>query len=411
MDVRGIDQDSRLRILRLFKSRYGYRPLCRMLGISSSSLHRYLKGVRRIPDSLTRKMLQHLSEEELMEILLGGEKLKVLGFIREDGSIDYSMAVEFLKIAFQDEYLRSLILDFVVKEYREDLKKMLGISLSAVEFRWSPSFEEFLMHRKRRRKVSSMETVNYYRGLFMRHLEGRRLSMSLIDEVVNHPNKWLRNIFRHYIQYLYHRRLIPPEAYGWLTLVVPSRSYKMEPRPYPIRDEDVRRTLQHLKENHEAYYTIYRFMLESGVRIVHALRIIRSWNPEEEVEVPGLGFTRRLIVLDTHARYYAGFRDVVKRCEWVYFSLETLKLLEKYGGRKFSRRSIYKYVSRRGLLHPKYMRKYSWRIMVKTLGRELARFLQSRFGELKISELRYEDLLGEADEAYPKYLNVVKALV
>jgi len=33
--------------------------------------------------------------------------------------------------------------------------------------------------------------------------------------------------------------------------------------------------------------------------------------------------------------------------------------------------------------------------MIKTLSQEVARFIQSRFGELKISEARYKDLLGE----------------
>jgi len=36
---------------------------------------------------------------------------------------------------------------------------------------------------------------------------------------------------------------------------------------------------------------------------------------------------------------------------------------------------------------------------------EVARFIKNRFGELKVSEARYEDLLGEADQYYPKYLS------
>jgi intergrase/recombinase len=40
--------------------------------------------------------------------------------------------------------------------------------------------------------------------------------------------------------------------------------------------------------------------------------------------------------------------------------------------------------------------------------REVARFIQSRFGELKISEARYEDLLSEADQHYPRYLEELK---
>jgi intergrase/recombinase len=42
--------------------------------------------------------------------------------------------------------------------------------------------------------------------------------------------------------------------------------------------------------------------------------------------------------------------------------------------------------------------------MIQIMSREVARFIQSRFGELKISEARYKDLLSEANQCYPKYL-------
>jgi intergrase/recombinase len=51
------------------------------------------------------------------------------------------------------------------------------------------------------------------------------------------------------------------------------------------------------------------------------------------------------------------------------------------------------------------MRKVSWKLVMKVMPREVVRFIQSRFRELKISKARYEDLLSEADEHYPKYLN------
>ena len=41
--------------------------------------------------------------------------------------------------------------------------------------------------------------------------------------------------------------------------------------------------------------------------------------------------------------------------------------------------------------------------------REVARFLQSRLGELSVAESRYEDLLSEADAAYPRYLTALRA--
>jgi len=41
--------------------------------------------------------------------------------------------------------------------------------------------------------------------------------------------------------------------------------------------------------------------------------------------------------------------------------------------------------------------------------REVARFVQSRFGKLEVSEARYEDLLSEADEHYPRYLELLSS--
>ena len=52
---------------------------------------------------------------ELYGILSSSEKLRILRFIKDDGSIDYSAAVEFLK---------NLGLEFMVCEYREELKRI-----------------------------------------------------------------------------------------------------------------------------------------------------------------------------------------------------------------------------------------------------------------------------------------------
>jgi intergrase/recombinase len=105
-----------------------------------------------------------------------------------------------------------------------------------------------------------------------------------------------------------------------------------------------------------------------------------------------------------------GLRESVKPCEWAYFSLDTLRLLKEYSGISVSRRALTKYVKKRNLLLPKYVRKISWRLMIKAVSREIARFIQSRFGELKISEARYEDLLGEADEYYLRYIKLLAQL-
>jgi intergrase/recombinase len=107
-------------------------------------------------------------------------------------------------------------------------------------------------------------------------------------------------------------------------------------------------------------------------------------------------------------RYYVGIKGSQKPCEWAYFSIEALELLKRSAGSNLDRRTVTRYAIRHGLLTPKTMRKVSWRILVQVVPREVARFIQSRFGELKISEARYEDPLSEADEHYPKYLNYLK---
>ena len=226
--------------------------------------------------------------------------------------------------------------------------------------------------------------------------------------VVNHSNKWLRNVFRHYIQYLYYLRRMPPETYGWLMEVVPSRSYRLDVRPYPISLDEVKKTMDYLREKCKLYYLVYRLMLEGGLRLSHALRLVENYNPREIVEIPGVGLeTTRLICFEDRGfcRYYVGLRGHSKPCEWAYFSMETLRLLKENAGVGVNRRPLEKYVRNHGLLLPKFVRKVAWRLMIRAMPQEVARFIQSRLGELKISEARYEDMLSEADGQYPRYLS------
>ena len=414
IDVRGLSDDARRAILERVKAKLGFDEALSALDISRGALSYYLRGLRKVPDEVVSKALRYLEEREFQEVVKGFDRLRAVGLVREDGSIDYSLASQVLALASRDEYLKQLMLRFVVDNFREELKKMLGLLPSTVKLLWEKGFEEFLTTRKKRRKVLDQRTLAYYRNLFKKYLEGKALTHELVNYVINHENKWLRNIFRHYAQYLYHRRAISPETYGWLMEVVPSRSYRLDVRPYPINMDDLVKTMAYLKENHELYYLVYKLMLEGGLRLSHALTLIESFKPGEMVEINGLEMdTPRLVRFDDlgFCRYYVGLREVVKPCEWAYFSIETLKLLEKHAGKRVRRRVLEKYVEKHGLLFPKYVRKAAWRLMIRAMPREVARFVQSRFGELKVSEARYEDLLAGADEHYPKYLEQINGLM
>jgi intergrase/recombinase len=225
-----------------------------------------------------------------------------------------------------DEYLKNAIIQLVVTRFRE-VRKALGISFAGVKLHWNEDFEQFLVERKKRRKVKSQEILQYYKSLFMRYLGGKELSEKLIDYVVNHENKWLRNVFRHYIQHLYHKRVNSPETFGWITEVVPSRGYKLDVRPCQVNLDDIVKMLQYLKQHHEKYHLIYRLMLEGGLRPSHATHIVKTFNPKEVVEIPEIHLeTPRLVCFSNKGfcRYYAGIKGSQKPCEWAYFSIETL---------------------------------------------------------------------------------------
>ncbi len=405
INVSKIDEDSRYKILSYLVEKYGRKKVMEEAGISRVTLWRLLNRVSPVDPEYIVPLLKLLTQTEFESLVSAKNRLRSLGIMRDDGTVDYSLVLEILSIARSDEYLKNAVLRFVVQEFKEDIRKMLGISFTGIKLEWSEDFENFLVERKKRRKVRDPETVKYYRNLFKRYLEGKELSEELIDYIVRHQNKWLRNVFRHYVQYLYHKRRIPPETFGWIMEVVPSRGYRLDVRPYQISIEDVRKTLEFLKENHKTYYTVYRAMLESGARFEHVLEMIRTWNPRETVVIESIDLeVERLVCFDRFCRYYLGLRGHQKPCEWIYMSRGTIELLKTLAPKDIDRNSVRRYARRYSLTLPKMFRKVSWRIMVQTMPREVARFIQSRFGELRVSEARYEDLLSEADEHYPKYL-------
>ncbi|MEM1930270.1 MAG: integrase [Thermofilaceae archaeon] len=407
--MNALSSASRRRIIEVLKDKLGFEKTIEVLGVSKATLYRYLSGERDVPASIVKTALEYLSEEDFRNATRSSELLRALGVLKPNGSLDYSASLELIQLALRDPYLRQVILRTVVQRFREDLKRMLGTSLPGIRLEWTRDFEEFLREHKKRRKVKDQETLKYYKSLFVKYLDGKVLSEETVEYVARHENKWLRNVFRHYVQYLFYRRMIDPETYGWLMEVVPSRRYVLDVRPYQVSLEDLAKTMRFLRENHGLYYLLYRLMLESGARLEHALVLLSTWSPREKVLVETIDLeTYRLVCFDSFCRYYLGVKGPEKPCEWVYFSAETMRLVEKTAPTSISRHAVRKYAKRHGLLLPKMMRKVAWRLMVKSMPREVARFIQSRFGELKISEARYEDLLSEADEHYPKYLEKLR---
>jgi len=207
--------ESRYRILKYVVEKYGRSKVLEEAGISRVTLWRLLERISPVRPEYVKPLLKLLTREEFEGLVSVGERLKSLGILREDGIVDYQLALEVLALAKRDEYLRNALLRFVVQEFREDLRRMLGVSFAGLVLRWSSDFEAFSAREKRRRRIVDPKTIAYYRSLFRKHLEGKELSEQLIDYVVNHENKRFRNVFRHHIQfYIIGERFHPRSSAG-----------------------------------------------------------------------------------------------------------------------------------------------------------------------------------------------------
>jgi len=143
-------------------------------------------------------LLKHYNKDKL----LAGERLKSLGIVKSDGTINRSLVLEILlllKRRVSQECSAEVRCKRVPRGLEANARDKLHRDSAAVD-RWTDEFEHFPAERKKRRRVRGPETLKYCKSLFKKYLEGRELSEQLIDYVVNHPNEWLRNMFRHYIQ-------------------------------------------------------------------------------------------------------------------------------------------------------------------------------------------------------------------
>jgi DNA-binding transcriptional ArsR family regulator len=149
IDVRGLSDDVRRAILKRVKAKLGFNEALSALDISRGALSYYLRGLRKTPDEVVSKAPQYLEERKFHEVVKGVDRLRAVGLVREDGSIDYSLVSQILALASRDEYLKQLMLRFVVDNFREELKKMLSLLPSTMRLSWGKGFEEFLTTREK----------------------------------------------------------------------------------------------------------------------------------------------------------------------------------------------------------------------------------------------------------------------
>ena len=147
LDLSKVSDEDRFRILEYVVSKVGKEKVQEVLKVSRITMWRLLSKQSKIDDDKLRTLLSLITQREFETLISARDRLRALGILRDDGTVDYGLALEVLALAKNDEYLKNAILRFVVQEFREDLKKMLGISFAGVVLRWDEGFEQFLVER------------------------------------------------------------------------------------------------------------------------------------------------------------------------------------------------------------------------------------------------------------------------
>ena len=415
--------EQRRELLRLLVRRFGsIRKLAVELGVSKSSLHRLLKG-ERVSGTTARivdyRICRLMSEDEFYSIINREQLLRSMGLLGEKG-VNVPLLLALLDAVLDREEARSAVLELVAKRYKTELRQMLGEALPKIRLEWSEGFEKWLTAKKS--KPISERTLRDYRNIWMRCLEGRTLGWHTLKKLEAkrmecggewYSTGWARQVFRHYIRYLYSIGKLDWDTYTRLLMVVPGRRYGRRLAQKPINKEDVVKTLAVLREKRQDIYTLYLLILYSAVRFEHVLNALKNWSPGETLYVPYLSRNiRRLECLEVHCRYYLGGELDRKPKGFMFFPRTLLPLIEEYRDKLPNKRRIEKVVARLGGLMPKYIRTYALRQMLNTLGdNDVTRFILSKFGELTVSARHYRDLLKEADQIYPKYIQSIRSII
>ena len=127
VNVGALSAESRRALLEAVRGKLGWSGALAALGISRAALSRYLSGQRAVPDDVVRRALGQLEEWEFLSAVGSAERLRAVGILGEDGSVDYGLLSQVVAVASRDEYAKRLILEFAVRNFREDICRMLGI--------------------------------------------------------------------------------------------------------------------------------------------------------------------------------------------------------------------------------------------------------------------------------------------
>ena len=105
VDSSKLSEDARYHTLVSTMEKYGRKRVLEEAGINRVTLWRFLEGKSPLKPKYIKLLLKLLSREGFEKLVTAREKLKTLGVVRDDSTIDYNLALEIFAIAKEDELL------------------------------------------------------------------------------------------------------------------------------------------------------------------------------------------------------------------------------------------------------------------------------------------------------------------
>jgi intergrase/recombinase len=146
------------------------------------------------------------------------------------------------------------------------------------------------------------------------------------------------------------------------------------------------------------YQALWNLCLDSGIRLIEGIYVIRKFEPENLQKVNGF------------YRYKIGSFRGYKQAYYAYFTENTFQLIQSSKREEIFRPNASHYYSKYKVTQPKYLRKFAFDKMIELeVPESVADFIEGRVPK-RVGAKHYMVLMRQADKFYGKYENYLTRL-
>jgi len=239
--------------------------------------------------------------------------------------------------------------------------------------------DRFVGERKIMDPRDVMEIFNGLSRGQVHHLDrALRALLNFYRDILGYPDDWVRRL----------KKAIPKDQVG-IDINTPDEA-------------EVFSSLVKIREINSNYRVLWLLLLESGVRLVEAVRMLNEFDER-----------KLYYVNERYCRYSLGMFRGMKQAYYAYFSRNLLqKIQDLKGGKKFlfSPANASHYFSKHGILTPKYLRKFVFDKMTDLgIPESTADFIEGRVPKT-IGARHYTLFVRKADRFYMRYYRYITKL-